>query len=156
MVATNVKIDPSQTINKAKSQPLLKIQSTNYKFQPSVDAYPDELKMLIVALNNFVLSIVMSASFSILMTWLSLDKWQEVQINSIVVFNKTTKIITFQLTNDKKYKLTKKQFAHILNIPNVKPLYKVLNEQVVHMFNEMVHQSPLPEWVISWIGWETC
>lgn len=38
--------------------------------------------------------------------------------------------------------MSKKQFAQILNIPNVEPYYVVTNEQVVHMFNEMGHEPP--------------
>lgn len=136
MVAKNVNNDPSQTADEDTSQALLKIQSTNYTVQPNVDVYPDELQMLIVALNHSVLSTVMSSYFAVLMTWLSLA-------GSIAVFNKTTKVVTFQHTNKKKYKLSKKQFAQILNIPNVEPFYEVMNEQVVHMFNDMGHQLPL-------------
>ena len=77
-------VDPSKTTGNATSQPLLKIRSTNYRVQPNVDMYPDELKMLIVALNHSVLS------------WLSLA-------GLTVIFNKTTKLVTFQLTNEKKY-----------------------------------------------------
>lgn len=104
MAATNVNIDPSQTTDDATSQPLLKIQSTNYRVQPYVNKYPEDLKMLIVALNHSVLSIVMLSSFSVLMTSLSL-------VGSTIVFNKTTKVLTFQITNEKKYKLSKKQFS---------------------------------------------
>lgn len=94
MAATTVNIDPSQTTDEATSQPLLKIQSTNYRVQPNVYAYPNELKMLIVSLNHSVLSTVMSTSFSTLLTWLSL-------VASTTMFKKTTKVVTFQLTNEK-------------------------------------------------------
>ena len=70
------------------------------------------------------------------MTWLSLVAFAD-------VFNKTSKVVTFQLINEKMYKLTKKHFAEILNILNVEPFYEVTNEQVVHMFNEMGYLPPL-------------
>lgn len=92
--------------------------------------------MLIVALNHSVLSTVMVSSFSVSMTLLSLT-------GSTAVRNKTSKIFTFKLTNEKKYKLSKKKFAQIMNIPNEGPLYEVTNEQVIHMFNKMRHQPIL-------------
>ena len=52
-------------------------------------------------------------------------------------------IVTFQLVNDKIFILLKKLFAQILNIPNSEPFYKVTNEQVIHMFNEMGYQPIL-------------
>ena len=121
MTAINMNVDRSQTTDDATYQPLLKIQSTNYRVQPNVDVYPKELKMLIIALNHSLLSTVMSSSFSIPMTWLSLA-------GLTVVFNKTTKVVIFQLTNEKNYNLSKKQFSQILNIPNVEPFYEVTNE----------------------------
>ena len=82
---------------------------------------PEVLKMLIIALNHSVLSTVMTSSFSVPMSWLSLA-------GSAVVFNKTSKIVTSKLTNEKKYKLSKKHFAQIMKIPNVGPFYEVTNE----------------------------
>lgn len=131
MASTNVPVDPSQTTDEASSQPL-NIQGSNYRVQPGESRYPEELQMLIVSLNHSFISTVMTSSFLVPMTWLSLA-------DSTAVFNKTSKVVTFWLTNDKKYKLTKRQLSHILNIPNVGPFYKVTNEQMVHMFNEMVH-----------------
>lgn len=78
----------------------------------------------------------MSVSLSVPMRWLSLAA-------SMTVFNKSYKVVTFQLMNYKKYKLTKKQFARILKTPNTGQFYEVTNEQVVHTFNELVHQPPL-------------
>lgn len=75
----------------------------------------------------------MFSSFFVSMSWLSLA-------GSTAVYNKTIKVVTFQLINDMKFKLTKKLFAHILNIPNVEPFYEVSYEQVIHMFNEMGNQ----------------
>lgn len=53
------------------------------------------------------------------------------------------KIVTFQMTNDKKFRLSKKLFAQIMNIPNIEPFYKVTNAQVIHMFNERGYQPTL-------------
>ncbi|CAI9277902.1 unnamed protein product [Lactuca saligna] len=103
-------VDPTNTtIEDTASQPLMKIQSSNLCVQCDVLKYPRELKMLIVALKHFVLSMVMSSAFSVPMTWLSL-------VGSTLVFNKITKVVTFQLTNEKKYKLTKRQFAQIMKL----------------------------------------
>ncbi|KAL7601610.1 hypothetical protein Lser_V15G20876 [Lactuca serriola] len=52
-------------------------------------------------------------------------------------------IITFQLMNEKKFRLSNKLFTQILNIPNSEPFYKVMNEQVIRMFNEMGYQPTL-------------
>ena len=87
MAAPNVHVDPSQTTDENTSQPLMKIQSTNCQVQPDETQYPDELKKLIVALNHSVLSTIMSTSFSVPMTWLSLT-------GSTVVFNKTINVVT--------------------------------------------------------------
>lgn len=92
--------------------------------------------MLIVALNNSVLSTMTSSSFSVPITWLSLA-------GSTIVFNKTNKLVTFQRTNDKFYNLTKRKFAQILKLPNTGPFYEVTNEQVAHKFNKMGYQPPL-------------
>lgn len=70
------------------------------------------------------------------MTWFSF-------VGSTALFNKTTKVVMFQLENDKKYKRSMKQFTQILNIPNIEPFYEVATEQIVHIFNEMGHQPPL-------------
>lgn len=68
MAAPSGYVDRSNTIEDAQSQPLLRIQSSNYYAQPDVSEYPDELKMLIVDLNHFVLLLVMSDSFSVPVT----------------------------------------------------------------------------------------
>lgn len=60
-----------------------------------------------------------------------------VALKQIAVFNKTINLVTFQLTTEKKFMLTKKKFAQILNIPNDEPFNEVSNERVLHMFNEM-------------------
>lgn len=70
------------------------------------------------------------------MAWLSLAR-------STTVFNKTTKVVTFQQTNEKMYKITKRQFAQILNLLNTGPFYEVTIEQIVHMFNMMGYEPPL-------------
>ena len=53
----------SQTTEDVSSQPIMKIQSTNYQVHGDVDAYPKGLQMLIVALQNSVLSTTMFNSF---------------------------------------------------------------------------------------------
>ena len=135
MAATNANVDPSQTTDDITSQPLMKIQST-IRVQSDVTQYPEELQILIVALQNSSLSMAMFSSFSMPMTWLSLA-------SSTAVYSKTMKVVTFQLINDKKFKLTMKLFAQILNIPTVERFYEVSNEQVLHMFNEMGYQQVL-------------
>lgn len=47
------------------------------------------------------------------------------------------------MVNDKKFRLSKKLFAQILEIHNSPPFYKVTNEQVIHMFNGLGYQSIL-------------
>ncbi|CAI9302926.1 unnamed protein product [Lactuca saligna] len=59
MAATNSNTD------EVLSQSLMKIQSTNYQVDPKVSAYPEELKMLIVALKRSPLSTAMFSSFSV-------------------------------------------------------------------------------------------
>ena len=46
----------SATIEDVSSQPIMKIQSTNYQVERDVSLYPKELQMLIVALKHSVLS----------------------------------------------------------------------------------------------------
>lgn len=72
MATPNTIIDPSQTTNDITSQPLMKIQSTNFQVQADVSLYLDELKMLIVALKNFVLSKVIFDAFVVPVSCLSL------------------------------------------------------------------------------------
>ena len=92
--------------------------------------------MFIIALKSYVLSTSMFNSFVVPLSWLSL-------VGSTTTYIKTMMIVTFQLINDKEFRLSKKLFAHILNIPNSEPFYKVTNEQVIHMFNEMGYQPNL-------------
>lgn len=99
----------------------MKIQSTNFRVNPDVDQYPDKLRMLIVALQIPVLSTLMFSSFSIPMSWLSLA-------GSTTIYNKAMKLVTFQLTSDKKFKLTNKLFAQTLNLPTVDNFYEVSND----------------------------
>ena len=54
------------------SKSLMKIQSTNFQVDPNVSSYPEELKMLIVALKKSALSTAMFSSFPVPMTWLSM------------------------------------------------------------------------------------
>lgn len=96
MAATNVQVDPSQTTKDITLQPMMKIKSTNFQFHDNVFVYPEELKMLIVALQHSALSKVMFSSFFIPVAWLSLA-------GSTTTFSKTMNTITFQLVNDKKF-----------------------------------------------------
>lgn len=59
------------------------------------------------------------------------------------VYNKTTKVVTFQISQAKTKKLTKKQFAQILKLPSSCTFYEVSTDYVIHMFNEMGHQPTL-------------
>ena len=101
-----------------------------------VDQYPEQLHMLIQTLNNSILSTMLSDSSAVPMTWISL-------VGSMVVFNKTTKVVTFQLMNSKIRKLTRKHFAQNMKLPVSCTFYEVTNDQVLHMFNEMGHQQVL-------------
>lgn len=47
------------------------------------------------------------------------------------------------MMNDNKFRLSKKTFAQMLSIPNVEPFYKAMNEQIIHMFNEISYQPTL-------------
>lgn len=49
----------------------------------------------------------------------------------------------FNLINDKKFHLSKKLLCQILEDPNSPPFYKVMNEHVLHMFNEIGYQLTL-------------
>lgn len=62
---------------------------------------------------------------------------------STTVFNKTTKVLTFQISSSKMKKFTRKQFAKILKLPTLGNFYEVSSDQVIHMFNEMRHQPCL-------------
>ena len=60
---------PPKTTNKASSQQsLMKIQSTNYQVVGDLYVYPEELKMLIAALQHFVLSTAMFSAFVVPMS----------------------------------------------------------------------------------------
>lgn len=113
----------------------MKIQSTSYQVVGDVDAYPEGLRMLIVALQNSVLSMAMFSSFSVPLTWLLFA-------GSTTTHSKTMWIVTFQLVNDMKFRLTKKIFAQILTIPHVEPFYKVTNAQIFTC-SSMGHQVVL-------------
>lgn len=45
--------------------------------------------------------------------------------------------------NEKKFRISKKNFSQILGIPNAEPFYKVTNAQIIHMLNKMGYQPPL-------------
>lgn len=92
--------------------------------------------MLVQSLNNSVLSFALYASFSTTMQWLSL-------VASTDVYNKTTKVVTFQISSTKTKKLTKKQFTQILLLPSSGNFSEVSTDQVIYMFNEMGHQPTL-------------
>ncbi|KAL7604851.1 hypothetical protein Lser_V15G19577 [Lactuca serriola] len=118
------------------SQSLMKIQSTNYQVDPKVSAYPKELKMLIVALKRSPLLTAMFRSFPVPMIWLS-------HAASTASYNHTADVITFNLVNNKRVKLSKNLFVEFLEIPNNPPFVKPVNSQIIHMFNEMGHQPEL-------------
>ncbi|KAL7601073.1 hypothetical protein Lser_V15G24877 [Lactuca serriola] len=130
MAATNSNTD------EVLSQSLMKIQSTNYQVDPTVSAYPEDLKMLIVALKRSLLSTAMFRSFPVPMVWLS-------RAASTASYNHTADVITFNLINNKRVKLSKNLFVEFLQIPNNPPFVKPVNSQIIHMFNEMGHQPEL-------------
>ncbi|KAL7609544.1 hypothetical protein Lser_V15G13888 [Lactuca serriola] len=130
MAVTNSNTD------EALSQSLMKIQSTNYQVDPKVSAYPEELKMLIVALKRSPLSTAMFRSFPVPMIWLS-------HAASTASYNHTADVITFNLVNNKRVKLSKNLFVEFLEIPNNPPFVKPVNSKIIHMFNEMGHQPEL-------------
>ncbi|KAL7605237.1 hypothetical protein Lser_V15G14681 [Lactuca serriola] len=118
------------------SQSLMKIQSTNYLVDPNVSSYPEELNMLIVALKRSPLSTTIFSSFPIPMTWLSMA-------TSTASYNYSTDIITFNLMNNKRVRLTKNMFIDFLNIPHNPPFFKPINSQIIFMFYDMGHQPTL-------------
>ena len=126
----------SNTTDDASSQPIMKIHSNNYQVDGDVTVYPEELNILIVALRHSVLSTAMFSSFEVPMSWLSMA-------GSTASYNKTLDTVTFNLINCKKFFLTKKFFFKTLAIPNSPHFYKVTNEQVLHIFNEMGYQPTL-------------
>ncbi|CAH1435711.1 unnamed protein product [Lactuca virosa] len=123
-------VDPTTTNKDEVWQLMMKIQTTNLHLVPLIDQYPEPLEMLVQTPNNSVLSTTFSSLFVVSMEWLSLT-------GSTVVFNKTTKVVTFQLMNLKIKKLTRKQFAQIMKLPVSGTFYEVSTDQVLHMFNEM-------------------
>ncbi|CAI9282258.1 unnamed protein product [Lactuca saligna] len=114
----------------------MKIPSNNIWFNPLIKVYPDKLKMLIQVLNDSILTHALLTSFSISMKWLSLASLTD-------VYNRTTEIVTFQLIMNKRKRLTKKQFSHILKLSSDGEFNEVTSEQVVNMFNEMGNHPTL-------------
>ena len=110
----------NSNIEEVASQPMMKIQSTNYQVESNVPLYPEELKMLIVVLKRSVLATAIFNSFVVPISWLSMD-------TSTATYNKATYIITFNLVNDKHMCLTKKMFSHFLELPNSPPFFKPTN-----------------------------
>lgn len=92
--------------------------------------------MLIQTLNNSVLFTSLSSSFAVPISWISLAVFT-------TMLKKTTKFITFQQTNSKRRKLTRKQFSQIVKFPVSGTFYEVSTDQVLHMFNEMGHEPIL-------------
>ena len=109
MAAPHHTVDPTTTNDEEVSQQMMKIQTTNLHLVPSLDQYPEALRMLFQTFNNFVLSTALSSSFAIPMEWLLI-------VGSTIVFNKTTKVVTFQHLNSNTKKLTRKKFAQILKL----------------------------------------
>lgn len=92
--------------------------------------YPEVLQILIVGLQNSVLSKATFHTFAVSVSWLPLA-------GLTATYNKTMDSVTFSLVNGKKFLLSKKNFAKILGIPNAAPFYKVTNDQILYMFNEI-------------------
>lgn len=109
MAASHHNVEPITTNDDEIPQLMINIQTTNLHLVPSLDHYLNELQMLIQTLNNSVLSFSLSATFAIPMEWLSLA-------TSIVVFNKTIKVVIFLFLNSKTKKLPRKQFTEILRL----------------------------------------
>ena len=128
--------DPTTTTEGVAWQLIMKIQSTNYQVEGDVSLYPEELKMLVVALQHSVLDATMFNSFEVPMTWLSMA-------SSTASYNKATDVITFNRVNEKRIRLTKKTFTQIVEIPNSTPLFQPSSAQILFMFNKMGHQPPL-------------
>ncbi|KAL7607644.1 hypothetical protein Lser_V15G16187 [Lactuca serriola] len=74
--------------------------------------------------------------FPVPMIWLS-------HAASTASYNHTADVITFNLVNNKRVKLSKNLFVEFLEIPNNPPFVKPVNSQIIHMFNEMGHQPEL-------------
>ena len=123
---------PSQTTKDVSSHRIMKTQSTNYQVEGDVSMYPEALQMLIVALKHSILSTTMFNSFDVPLSRLYL-------VWSTTTYNKALDVITFNLVNDKKVRLTKKLFCQILEIPNSPPCSALSNDQVIRMFNEVGH-----------------
>ena len=126
----------TNTTDKVASQPIMKIQSTNYQVEADVLMYPEELKIVIVALQHAGLATAMFNAFDVPMSWLSMA-------GSTATYNKALDVVTFNLVNDKWFRLTNRMFAQILEIPNSPPFYKVSTDQIIFMFNDMGHQPTL-------------
>lgn len=98
--------------------------------------YPEELQILILALQHSIFSKAMFDALPVPVSWIS-------PVGSTAPCNITLNIVTFSLLKEKKIHLSKKKFAQSLSIPNVEPFYKLTNEQILQMFNEMGYQPPL-------------
>ena len=129
-------ITSSPTTEEVISVPILKIHGSNYQVESDLSKYPDELKMLVVALHNSVLSKAMFDSFAVPMSWLS-------KAGSTASYNKKTGSVEFTMVNETRIRVSKRLFCKILGIPNIGPYVEVTSSQVVFMFNEMGHQPPL-------------
>lgn len=132
---TNI-VDQSNTNVEEISQPTMKIERNDICFNPLLNNYLDELQMLVQVLNDFVLNHALSASFGIPTMWLSLGA-------SAAIYNRTTGLVTFQLSSNKTTKLTKNQFSQILKFPPGREFVVVTNAQGIYMFNDMGHPPTL-------------
>ncbi|CAI9260128.1 unnamed protein product [Lactuca saligna] len=101
---------------------MMKINHTNLWLNPLLDVYPKELRMIILVLNNYVLNHALLYSFATLMQWLFIAA-------STAIYNKTMKIVTFQLMSNKTKKLTKKKLSQILKLPSICMFYDVTTEK---------------------------
>ena len=129
-------VTSSPTTEEVVSVPILKIQGSNYQVESDLSKYPDELKMLVVALQNSVLSKAMFDFFVVPMSWLS-------KAASTASYNKETGCVEFTMVNDTRIRVSKRLFCKILGIPNIGTYDELSSSQVVFMFNEMGHQPPL-------------
>ena len=104
----------TNTTEEVASQPIMNIQSTNYQVEADVSLYPEELKIRVVALQYSGLSTAMFNAFDVLMSWLSM-------VGSTSTYSKALDVVTFNLVNEKRFRLTKRIFAQILEIPSSHP-----------------------------------
>lgn len=87
-------VDQFNTKEEEVSQSMMKIQHTNMWLNPLLDAYSEELQIIMLVLNNSILHHDLSSIFAIPMQWLSLA-------TSTVMYNKTMNTFTFKFMSNK-------------------------------------------------------